>query len=49
MYLDITVKVPFDVPGVTKKTIGGVTYICFTYERAYDPSKKYSKPTATTI
>ena len=49
MYLDIKVKAPFDVTGVTKKTIGGVTYVYFTYERAYDPSKKYSKPNATTI
>ena len=49
MYLDIKVKIPTNVPGVTQKTINGVTYVYYTYERPYDPEKKYTKPVSTTI
>ena len=49
MYLDFKVKTPLSRKGVTRKTIKGVTYIYYTYSRAYDPAKKYTTPKSTSI
>ena len=49
MYLEIKIRIPFGVPGVTTKTIKGVTYVYYTYDRSYDTEKKYTKPTGTSI
>jgi len=49
MYLEIKIRIPTEVPGITTKTIKGVTYVYYIYERSYDTDKKYTKPVATTI
>jgi len=49
MYLDFTVKIPEGVPGITRKTLKGVTYIYYVHGRHYDPKKGYSVPSTTTI
>ncbi len=49
MYLDYKVKIPVDEVGISRKTIGGTNYVYYTYGRVYDPKKKYTKPSNTTI
>lgn len=49
MYLDFKVKIPAKTNGITRKTIKGVTYIYYTYNRSYDSGKKFSVPKNTTI
>ena len=49
MYLDYKVKIPSSETGISRKTIKGVTYIYYTYSRTYDPSRKYTKPSCTSI
>ncbi len=49
MYLGTKVNIPDKNPGISKKTIKGVTYVYYTYDRKYDPGKKYTKPLNTTI
>ena len=49
MYLDYKVKIPDHKPGISRKTIRGVTYVYYAYGRKYDPKKKYSVPKNTTI
>lgn len=49
MYFDFLVKIP-DVKGkIYEKTIKGVTYINYEYDRIYKPEKKYNIPKRTTI
>ena len=49
MYFDFLVKIP-DVKGkIYEKTIKGVTYINYEYNRIYKPDKKYNIPKRTTI
>ena len=49
MYLDFKVKIPDSTSGITRKTIKGVTYIYYTYNRSYDSGKKFSVPKNTSI
>ena len=49
MYLDYKVRIPDSRPGITRKTIKGVTYVYYAYGRTYDAEKKYSIPKNTTI
>lgn len=49
MYLDSMVKIPEMSTGITKKTIKGVTYVYFTYDRKYDTEKRYTRPVCTSI
>ena len=49
MYLDFKVKIPAETSGITRKTIKGITYIYYTYNRSYDSRKKFSVPKNTTI
>lgn len=49
MYYDFKVKIP-DLKGkIYEKTIKGVTYINYEYDRIYKPDKKYNIPKRTTI
>lgn len=49
MYSDFIVKIPNASSGITKKTIKGVTYVYYSYDRNYDSTKKYTVPKNTTI
>lgn len=49
MYLDFTVKIPDAGKGITRKKVKGTTYIYYTFERSYDPEKKYTVPQSTSI
>lgn len=49
MYQDFLVKIPEQASGITRKTIKGVTYVYYSYGRAYDAGKKYTVPKNTTI
>ena len=49
MYLNSLVPIPSDRAGITRKTIKGVTYVYYAYERDYDSNMKYSVPKNTTI
>ena len=49
MYYDFKVKIP-DVKGkIYERTIKGVVYINYEYDRVYRPDKKYNIPKRTTI
>ena len=49
MYMNFLVKIPDEVNGITIKNIKGTKYVYYTYERSYDPIKKYSVPKTTSI
>ena len=49
MYLDFTVKIPEVEKGITRKTIKGSTYIYYTFDRSYDPKRKFTVPKSTSI
>ena len=49
MYLDYEVKIPDSRHGITRKTIRGITYIYYAYDRKYSPDKHYTIPRNTTI
>jgi hypothetical protein len=49
MYFDFLVKIPENTGRVTVNRRGDTTYIEYTYDRSYDPKKKYSIPKRTTI
>lgn len=49
MYQDFLVKIPSHSGGITRKTIRGVTYVYYSYGRAYDADKKYTVPKNTSI
>ncbi|MBE6005380.1 MAG: transposase [Lachnospiraceae bacterium] len=49
MFLKELVPIPKDEKGISKKTIDGITYVYYTYERQYDPKKKYTVGSLTSI
>lgn len=49
MYLDYEVKIPDSRHGITWKTIRGITYIYYAYDRKYSSEKHYTVPKNTTI
>ena len=49
MYLDYEVKIPDSRHGITRKTIRGITYIYYAYDRKYSSEKHYTVPKNTTI
>lgn len=49
MYLNFKVKIPEVKSKIFEKTIKGVTYINYEYDRIYKPEKKYNIPKRTTI
>ena len=49
MYLDYEVKIPDSRHGITRKTIRGITYIYYAYDRKYSSDKHYTVPKNTTI
>ena len=49
MYLDYEVKIPDSRHGITRKTIRGITYIYYAYDRKYRSDKHYTVPKNTTI
>ena len=49
MFLKVLVPIPKDEKGISKKTIDGITYVYYTYERHYDPKKKYTVGSLTSI
>lgn len=49
MYLDYEVKIPDSRHGITRKTIRGITYIYYAYDREYSADKHYTVPKNTTI
>ena len=49
MYLDFIVKIPKVEKGITRKTIKGSTYIYYTFDRSYDPKRKFTVPKSTSI
>ena len=49
MYYDFKVKIPDEKGKIYTKTIKGVVYINYEYDRVYKPDKKYNIPKRTTI
>ena len=49
MYMDFKVKTPDIKSKIFSKTIKGVTYVNYEYDRVYKPDKKYNIPKRTTI
>ncbi len=49
MYFDFTVEIPKIKGKIYEKTIKGVVYINYEYDRIYKPEKKYNIPKRTTI
>jgi len=49
MYFDFTVEIPVIKGKIYEKTIKGVVYINYEYDRIYKPEKKYNIPKRTTI
>ena len=49
MYYDFLVKIPAEKGKIFERTIKGVTYINYEYDRVYKPDKKYNIPKRTTI
>ena len=49
MYYDFLVKIPAKKGKIFERTIKGVTYINYEYDRVYKPDKKYNIPKRTTI
>lgn len=46
---DYEVKIPDSKHGITRKTIRGITYIYYAYDRKYSSEKHYTVPKNTTI
>lgn len=49
MYFDFRVSIPKEKSKIYERTIKGVTYINYEYDRIYKPDKKYNIPKRTTI
>lgn len=49
MYFDFRVPIPEGKGKILERTIKGVTYINYEYDRIYKPDKKYNIPKRTTI
>ena len=49
MYYDFLFKIPAKKGKIFERTIKGVTYINYEYDRVYKPDKKYNIPKRTTI
>ena len=49
MYYDFKVKIPKVKGKIYERTIKGVVYINYEYDRIYKPDKKYNIPKRTTI
>jgi len=49
MYYNFAVKIPENTGKISKNTRGDHTYIEYTYDRKYNPKKKYNIPLRTTI
>lgn len=49
MYYNFLVKIPKEKGKIFERTIKGVTYINYEYDRVYKPDKKYNIPKRTTI
>ena len=49
MYFDFLVGIPVGTGRITENRRGDITYIEYTYDRSYDPEKKYNVPKRTTI
>ena len=49
MYYDFKVKIPEAKGKIYERTINGVVYINYEYDRIYKPDKKYNVPKRTTI
>ena len=49
MYYDFKVKIPEVKGKIYERTIKGVVYINYEYDRVYKPDKKYNIPKRTTI
>ena len=49
MYFDCKVKIPEVKGKIYERTIKGVVYINYEYDRIYKPDKKYNIPKRTTI
>ena len=49
MYYDFKVKIPEVKGKIYERTINGVVYINYEYDRIYKPDKKYNVPKRTTI
>lgn len=49
MYLEAKIKIPTEVSGISTKTISGISYVYYTFDRSYSTEKKYSKPKGTSI
>lgn len=49
MYLNLTVEIPSNEPGISKKKIKGTTYIYYEHGRKYYPDKQYTVPQCTSI
>ena len=49
MYLNLTVEIPQNEPGISKKNIKGTTYIYYEHGRKYYSDKKYTVPQCTSI
>ena len=49
MYFDFKVKIPEVKGKIYERTIKGVVYINYEYDRIYKPDKKYNIPKRTTI
>ena len=49
MYYEFKVEIPQVKGKIYEKTIKGVTYINYEYDRVYKPDKKYNIPKRTTI
>ena len=49
MYFDFKVKIPEEKGKIYERTIKGVVYINYEYDRVYKPDRKYNIPKRTTI
>ena len=49
MCLDYEVRIPDSRHGITRKTIRGITYVYYAYDRKYSSDKHYTVPKNTTI
>ena len=49
MYLNLTVKIPEQQSGISKKKIKGTTYIYYEYGRKYYSDKQYTVSQCTSI
>ena len=49
MYYDFLIKIPENTGKINKRRRGEATYVDYTYERVYNPEKKYNVPKRTTI